>query len=470
MSTPASQLNLPGAAPADPTSNPVGDLFSGYQSNLDKMQKLSEQQAGAIKQEEQQIRQTPVPRPSMQGAFATMPWLLALTAIGGATMKLHGRVMLGALAGVAKGALNGDEAAFNDNLKRYQEQQKKMGELAQLQNQYYETLYNAYGRTAEGQMQAIMMAREMTKDEMANEVALKKIGLDQVNSYLATQKLAAQIKHWNAQDGTAALQAQMKMILTKKQLDQMQSGQFTPQALDGAARQMLKTGTFPNLGWGQAATGARIQIINRAFQLADQMPGGTEQTLANQSLYKATSDELRKVKTMQGVINTYEDSAKRQAQLVLSASAGMDRTRWTLVNKAIIHGETDIRSDPNASKLLNAIMVFSNEYAKVMTGQTTGAAVSDAARKEGQQITSAAMSGQTLQAVMQQELQSMQNRRMSFEMTSNVLDQQLQSINNPDQRGNYQSQDDVKAAYQAGRITAQQAAQIMSQNGWTLSQ
>lgn len=384
--------------------------LSGYEKQLGNLQQIGLDQANSIKQEEQQIQNTP--EPQNRGILSSMPFLVALTAIGGAASGLHGRVMLGALAGMAKGAIDGNEQAFNDAQKTYQEHMQKLKDLGALQDQYYQSLYNAYGRTAEGQLQAIQMVRQITQDQLQNNIALKRLGIDEVNSHTTQLRLIAEISHQRHQEAID----QAKLMLGKQRLDlmkQQQEGQvLSPEALDSMVQNFVQTGKMPSLGMNAAQ--ARKQFYDALGQYAEKYPGGMKAILANQSNYKALSSALSNTQKMKAMVEVNEQSAKQYAGIVLQDSKEFPRSSFPLINKAILAGNLKLISDPHAAKLANAILGFSNEYAKVITGQTSGQGVTDAGRAEAQSMLSALMSGKTIEEVLDQELRTMQFRAQSF--------------------------------------------------------
>lgn len=386
--------------------------------------------AQSIQQEEKSLLQDQPPSPNNKGFLGAAPILTALSAIAGSKMGLHARVMLGAMNGIVSGALKGDEKAYQDNLQKWSFNRQRLLEVAQLQQQYYETLSKAYANNASGKLQAMKLAMQLADNErnfdLKKWTALNnaKMGEDRLN--VETGSLMERLRHDESMESLGKLNYQLKQM----QVQQETQG-FTPQAINLAATEWLKTGRAPNWGWGQAATSARASMYATAANMAAQMPGGINGVLANQARYHAMAQGLDEITKRGAMIDTNEDSARRQAQIMLGASASAPRTDWTFLNKAIIAGETEIRSDPNASKLLNSVNVFSAEYAKVMTGQTTGQAVSDAARREAQSITSAMMSGATLKSVLSQEMRSMQNRKQSFAFQQDTLVRLMGQTNAP---------------------------------------
>jgi hypothetical protein len=434
MSTPANQLPLQTGAAIDQgtaapgATDPLMQLTSSLQSDTDKSSQAILAGAKSIQQEEKQVAAEQPPERNMHGFLGAAPLLMAISAVAGSKMGLHAKVMLGAMNGIVSGSLKGNDQAYQDALQKWNFNRQKLFEIAQLQQQYYETLSKAYANNASGKLQAMKLAMQLADNE--RNFDLKKwtalnsahLGEERLNEQAAS--LMERLRHDKSMESLGALNYNLKQMQVKQETQG-----FTPQAINLAAVEWLKTGRAPNWGWGQSATAARAAMYATAANLAEKMPGGLNGVLANQARYHALSGSLNEVQKRGALINTNEDSARRQAQIVLETSAATPRTDWTIINKAIIGGETQIVSDPNASKLLNAVNVFSAEYAKVMTGQTTGQAVTDAARREAQNITAAVMSGATLKSVLAQEMRSMQNRRQAFAQQEDILTRMLGKTN-----------------------------------------
>lgn len=473
MSTPNPLMpSMPGMGTGTPPSVGAADLgtdpLAALQQTSQAEADLSQQQAGATAGVMQQIEAQPTPQPD-RGVMAVAPLLIGLAAVGGKAMGLHAQVMLGAMNGMVSGAMKGDQMGFEDNLKKYQLNQQKLLTLYSLQTQYYNEMMNAYKGQADAELKAMTLARELSNDQWNKQWKTTQQQMqgqmDQMRAWYMQQDLAEKVKQNDISDQIRLLTLQMKQMQQKAQ--QQQQTQATQQAINLGAQQYLKTGQLPSMGWGQQGASTRIAILNRAAEIASEQSGGSAGAVAGQSRYKAMAHELDQVQKMGGMIETWEQSANLQAQIVLSDSNAVARTSSPAINKAILAYLTTGAGDPDATKLENAVAVFSAEYAKVMSGQTGGQGVTDAARSEAQKITSAAMSGQSLQKVIEQEQLSMRNRAGTFNSMEDSIQKQMSQVNaghpsNP----TYKSLADVQAAYKSGTISYEDATKIAKANGW----
>lgn len=466
MSTPN-----PVPQPTDPSvgaANLGSDPFAALQQTSQAEANLSQQQAANTANTMQQIEAQPTPQPD-RGVMAVAPLLIGLAAVGGKAMGLHAQVMLGAMNGMVSGAMKGDQMGFEDNLKKYQLNQQKLMTLYDLQTQYYNEMMNAYKGQADAELKAITLARELSNDQWNKQWKTTQQQMqgqmDQMRAWYMQKDLAEKIKQNDISDQIRMLSLQMKQMQQKAA--QQQQAQLDQQAIEAGAQQYVKTGQLPALGWGQSATSARVQMLNRAGEIMAEQTGGAPGAIAGQAKYKAMAQELSQVQKMGGMIETWEQSANLQSQIVLADSSAVARTSSPAINKAILAYLTTGAGDPDATKLENAVAVFSAEYAKVMTGQTGGQGVTDAARGEAQKITSAAMSGQSLQKVIEQEQLSMRNRAASFTQQEDAIQKQMSQVNSgPPDSPHYKSLADVQAAYKSGAISYQDAVQISKVNGW----
>lgn len=190
---------------------------------------------------------------------------------------------------------------------------------------------------------------------------------------------------------------------------------LTDDAVTQSALRFLQTGVLPALG--MSAGGDRQAILNRAAQL-----GGANANIAGASAdYKATAGALTTMSRMRSQILSFEATANKNLDLAAQISKTVPRTGIPLVNRIQQGLQNNFAGDPNLQAFHNSIITAANEYAKVITGQTGGAAVSDAARKEAQTLLSAAQTPQQFAAAVAVMKQEMQNRRDSLNEELDVL-------------------------------------------------
>jgi len=382
------------------------------QADLGKSQ-VADTAAQSIPQEQQQLDQLMKQYPAKQVAYGAAMHAASvigiLAALGGKAAGLSGTAMMGALNGMMTGLNEGAEDKYNESLAKWKEELSNLKERHQHQMEMYNLMLTAYSGRADAAQKARDFALAMTKDSIEQK------------QYAITDS----IDIFRARASAITNAEKVQSVFDKIALDKAKQDneKLTSNAIDLAATELLKTGKMPSLGFGGAQ--ARVQVLNRAGEMAAQV-GGPQEAIAQQSIYRATQDELKKITVQQGPIQAYESTAIKQMDMVLAQSAKVDRSSIPLINKAILAGETKIQGDPEATRLLNAVMTASTEYAKVMSGGTgSAAASSDAARKEAQTIMNAMMTKEQLEGVVAQEKQSMRNRIAAFEETKAQLEQFL---------------------------------------------
>ena len=92
--------------------------------------------------------QTPFSEPEVQDHFkqtqAVMPFLFAMSALGGKLTKASGMSMLGGMTGMQKGLIQGDQEAYQKNRQKYEDAYRKWREDWESKRDTYEMYLKAY--------------------------------------------------------------------------------------------------------------------------------------------------------------------------------------------------------------------------------------------------------------------------------------------------------------------------------------
>lgn len=120
-----------------------------------------------------------------------------------------------------------------------------------------------------------------------------------------------------------------------------------------------------------------------------------------------------------------ESAALSQADIVSSVAAKVDRTGIPIFNKWIQAGRA-ATGDPSVTNLNNAVNTFAEEFAKVMTGQTSGAAT-DSARQLAHTYINSAMSPDQLAGAINLMKMEMQKRTQA---QGSAINQQISGLSN----------------------------------------
>lgn len=189
-------------------------------------------------------------------------------------------------------------------------------------------------------------------------------------------------------------------------------GGLTGDALDVAAYQYLQTRTLPPLGMGKAGVIVRESIIKRAAELGKSMGMNPQQMAVGQNVGKSTTSAYTQASKLYNLTTGFEATAKGSAGIIqnLIHEGATAKSGVPVLNAWINSGRRNVTGDPMISKLDSAITTFVNEYAKVMSGATGAAGISDAARNEAKKLINDAQTPEQMQATLQQMQQEMSIR------------------------------------------------------------
>lgn len=212
------QQNQPAAQPVPPGASPplpgTTDPLAQFKGDIAGISAIDTQAAGAQAGQASQI-QSMLPPQRDTAVYDMMPFLLGMTALGGKATGLHSRVMLGALNGMVKGTLMGNQQQFDDAKDQYQQNRQKLLDLFALQNQYYATLRDAYKDRADGDYKAILATQQMSNDEWNKK-------MDAVKAWQQRQQIALQ---WKQLDETMNYDKMRNQIdLLRAQADVIRAG------------------------------------------------------------------------------------------------------------------------------------------------------------------------------------------------------------------------------------------------------
>lgn len=172
------QVPTVGAPPPPPKSvmstQEQQDLIKRGKSELDKatqvesegIAKTEPMYQDLAKQLEQPMPGIPA-RDSFHYAMSASPLLAAITVLGGAAFRMHGLPMLGALTGMVQGAQKGDEQAFEDAQKKYQEQMNQAREYMSRKATLLQLYQEHYKDLADGHLKAFQMTKELLQEGSA---------------------------------------------------------------------------------------------------------------------------------------------------------------------------------------------------------------------------------------------------------------------------------------------------------------
>lgn len=183
----------------------------------------------------------------------------------------------------------------------------------------------------------------------------------------------------------------------------LKDGKVTVQALyDDALLQMGGNYKSFSRGSKRFQVDYDVAIKNKAAQLLKAFNSNPNQYLA---LSKAKDTALRDQMKRYGVLLVNEGSARKNFDLLvqLGKKANVKTTDIPNLDGWIATGKIEFEKggNPDLNNYRAQLTIALNEYAKVVTGQTTGAAVSDSARGEVARILSIGQSQETLESLVE---------------------------------------------------------------------
>lgn len=231
------------------------------------------------------------------------------------------------------------------------------------------------------------------------------------------------------QDRQYGLQA-AQFNLQREQADRqaaMQEQMFGSEAVEYAARQYRQTGRMPSLGSGQTGTAMRQQVLARAAQMARAEGSTAEADIITQRSLAANSQALGRITTQRAQIHNFEQTALRNLDLAVAASERVGRTGSPIINDIMLEARRRGTGDPDVQQLTIAIETFAEEYAKVMSGATGGAAATDSAREQAHRMINSSMTVEQIRAVSEQMRAEMANRMHSLDAEQQSLTEAMRT-------------------------------------------
>lgn len=251
-----------------------------------------------------------------------------------------------------------------------------------------------------------------------------KVGAASDNDWITKRAHQFTDKKDPVMEGMARTLEGLRIQSAQQALTSKASGKLTEEGTDYAATQYRVTGVMPALGMGNME--ARSNIINKAAEQARILGQSPAAAIQKQAAYKADAAALTKMRTLGAAADATESKAIQQADLISTLSPKVDRTRFPIINQAIISGQTTIAGDKDATLLVNAITTFSNEYGKIMEGsQASTSGSTDSARKAATKLVSASMNPRTLQATLDQMKREMQFTIQGYNVTADHIGQRM---------------------------------------------
>lgn len=202
---------------------------------------------------------------------------------------------------------------------------------------------------------------------------------------------------------------------------QQAAASVTPETIKQLAERYRVDGTLPSFGWGASGAIVRAKILNEASNQAAAEGSTGEQERIRQVGLGTIKQALGQLEKNRANITAFENTAARNADLVLQESEKVDRLGSPAIDRWIQAGKKNIAGDPQVARLDLAMRTFINEYARVTTSVTGGGVTSDTARKEIESLLASKMTKPQVREVIDLAKQEMRNRLSSYDDQVKVL-------------------------------------------------
>lgn len=153
-------------------------------------------------------------------------------------------------------------------------------------------------------------------------------------------------------------------------------------ALDRAAEVYHKSGDLPGGYGGQADREAIMKREAELYPPTADNKGGFD--LAARAQLKADRSDLVKLTQQQSAINSYENTAIANGDVLVALANKTDKTHIPVIERWIRAGRKAIAGDTDVTNLDAQMKLFGAEVGRIVTNPSLTGVLSDSARKEGQ--------------------------------------------------------------------------------------
>lgn len=188
---------------------------------------------------------------------------------------------------------------------------------------------------------------------------------------------------------------------------------LTPEGKDLAAQEYLNTGKLPP-GLGKASAGINAQIVSRAAEIARANGNDAQAASLGRAAFIASKSALGALTKQRTMVGAFERTALKNLEIAVEESQKVDRTGVPVINRWLLAGKKNLAGDVEVGRFHAALTSALNEYAKVLSGATGSAGISDAARREAESLISTANTPEQVIGIADIMKREMANRESGF--------------------------------------------------------
>lgn len=216
------------------------------------------------------------------------------------------------------------------------------------------------------------------------------------------------------QEETARHNKAMEGLMGQKNaMANASANMLTPEGQDLAAQEYLNTGKLPP-GLGRASAGINAKIVSRAAEMAAANGNDAQAASLNRAAFKSAQTGLTALTKQRTLVGAFERTALKNLEIAVEESGKVDRTGVPAVNRWLLAGKKNLTGDVEVGRFNAALTSALNEYAKVLSGATGAAGISDAARREAEELLSTASTPEQVVGIVEIMKREMANREAGF--------------------------------------------------------
>lgn len=443
------------SAPAAPTTSAPGwqgimDIYrqSGglssdqYQSQADKiLAQIGAANQGAVTgiqqnmQKRDALMSQPIPHPAVpqlhgmpQAPDTTMKNPLQVFQSGATILGLLGsmftRKPLVTAMNAASAAIKGYAEGDKDAAERAHKSWKDSLEQAVQQNQTEMDQYNL-----------LLQDSKLSIDDRAAQLQALAASNNDENMLAALRSGEPQMAFQILDGRQKAAQSLTSMLVQAQQFERQQSETeryhsqlsggamgMDPDTISMLAQQYLSGDrtALQGLGTGRAGAAIRMQVLQRAQEMAANQGNSNPDIALNRATYSADSKTLSQMQNYISRADTFQSVFLKNVQQVKKYSEAGVAGSVPAINKWIQAGRK-ATGDPDVAAFDAAIKTASREYARIMSGPTSNAQLTVSAQANADEMLSNVMNKEQLDAVITVMEQDIKNSIQSADETMTAI-------------------------------------------------
>lgn len=346
------------------------------------------------------------PQVNRDGVMATMAPALLLASLGGAVAGVHPTVMLGALDGITKGLIQGNDKAVKENQAKWDDAYQRYMDRYKQQFAIYKQMQSVYKGDVNADLKALEIALKATGYQgKIDEQTLRQWQWTQVHT---PQLEAAKLREVQAK--AAKEEAEAKQ--TKDSGGPLDEDTLAMAATVVAADPNKITGFVA--GYGKAGAAAKRQIQQRIAQDLKARGDKPEDLVSDRATSKAETLSINKLVPQRDAVASFESLAKFNGDRVLALVDKLDDSNIPL----LAVGERLAKKaggSADAAEFQSSLTSFQTEAAKILNNPAmTGSALTDSMRNDLKAVVSGNMNASQLKRVINRIYSEMDTRRDSL--------------------------------------------------------